>query len=45
MLIVPLGEKIQIMTRITKLENGEIQKDEFMQFAFVPMLKGTAEDK
>jgi len=45
MLIVPLGKKVQIMTRIIKLENDEIKIEEFTQFSFVPMLKGTAQDK
>jgi len=43
-LIVPLGKKVQIMTRIIKLENGENKIEEFTQFSFVPMLKGTAQD-
>lgn len=44
-LIIPVGKKIQIMTRIIKLENGDVQKEEFSEFSFVPMLKGTAQDK
>ncbi len=45
MIVLPLGEPVQIMTRITKLENGDLFEETYSQFSFVPMLKGTAEDK
>lgn len=44
-LVIPLGTNTQTMIRITKLDNGEIDKEEFDEFSFVPMLKGTAKDK
>lgn len=44
-LVIPLGEKIQTMLRITKLEDGSVKQERFKQFSFVPMLKGTADDK
>lgn len=44
-LVVPVGENIQKMMRITKTKNGELTHEKFIDFAFVPMLKGTAQDK
>jgi protein-L-isoaspartate(D-aspartate) O-methyltransferase len=44
-LVIPLGEKVQTMVRLTKKENGEIFEERFSEFSFVPMLKGTANDK
>ena len=44
-LVIPLGEKTQVMLRITKLKNGEVSIEEFDKFSFVPMLKGIAHDK
>ena len=44
-LVIPLGTKTQTMIRITKMENGELKEEEFDEFSFVPMLKGTAQDK
>lgn len=44
-LVIPLGEKIQTMLRITKLAHEELKEERFQQFSFVPMLKGTANDK
>lgn len=43
-LVIPLGAETQTMIRITKMENGDITKEEFDNFSFVPMLKGTAKD-
>lgn len=42
-LVIPIGagEK-QIMTKLVKLENGEISKETFGDFSFVPMLERTA---
>jgi protein-L-isoaspartate(D-aspartate) O-methyltransferase len=44
-LVLPLGsvEQSQMMVRITKTENGELLKEAFNQFNFVPMLQGTKE--
>lgn len=40
-IVLPLGEEDkQIMTRITKLPNGELQTESFGEFIFVPMLEG-----
>lgn len=44
-MVIPVGEKSQKMLRITKLENGKIKKEDFGNFAFVPLLKGTAQDQ
>jgi protein-L-isoaspartate(D-aspartate) O-methyltransferase len=43
-LVIPLGKDTQIMTRYTKMEDATIKKETFGSFAFVPMLKGTAND-
>lgn len=37
-MVIPLGEKIQIMNRITKVSENEAKKEEFGDFSFVPML-------
>jgi protein-L-isoaspartate(D-aspartate) O-methyltransferase len=43
-MVLPLGEeKPQKMVRITKLNESEIKKEQFDNFAFVPMLTGTKE--
>lgn len=39
----PDGES-QTMLRITKMQDGSLQKEEFGEFKFVPMLTGTASD-
>lgn len=42
-IVIPLGkEGKQIMTRLKKLENGELEKETFGNFSFVPMLENTA---
>jgi len=42
-LVIPVGEgKMQIMTRLIKLENGEFETETFGDFSFVPMLEKTA---
>ena len=42
-LVIPIGEgQKQIMTRLTKLENGEWKKETYGDFSFVPMLNKTA---
>jgi len=43
-LVLPLGDKTQTMIRLTKNNNGELKREEFSEFSFVPMLKGTAND-
>ena len=44
-LVIPLGEgDVQTMLRLTKLQNGEITKETFGAFRFVPMLKDKADD-
>jgi protein-L-isoaspartate(D-aspartate) O-methyltransferase len=42
MLVVPLGERSQTMTRIKRLSDDDFEKETFGEFAFVPMLKGIA---
>ncbi len=44
-LVIPLGEKKQIMTRISKQVDGSLLTEEFGDFSFVPMLPGTAYEK
>lgn len=42
-LVIPIGEgKMQIMTRLIKLENGEFETETYGDFSFVPMLNKTA---
>ncbi len=40
MMVVPLGSKTQIMTRVKRLEEDDFEKETFGEFAFVPMLPG-----
>lgn len=37
-MVIPLGEKTQVMTRITKLSEYEAKREDFGDFSFVPML-------
>ncbi len=39
-MVIPVGEKVQRMLRITKNEDGSIEREEFDNFSFVPMLGG-----
>ena len=39
-LVIPVGENVQKMIRITRLSDKEFQKEEFANFRFVPFLKG-----
>lgn len=40
-MVIPLDEDgMQKMMRITKMEDGSLQKETFSEFSFVPMLKG-----
>lgn len=42
-MVIPIGEgDTQIMTRITKNLNGELEVEKFGKFSFVPMLEKTA---
>jgi len=45
LMVLPLGDKTQIMTRLIKTESGEIIEENHGHFSFVPLLKGTANDK
>lgn len=44
-MVIPLGNKSQKMLRIIKNTDGTLKKEEHGDFAFVPLLKGTAQDK
>lgn len=37
-MVIPLGEKTQVMTRITKISEFEAKREDFGDFSFVPML-------
>lgn len=43
-MVIPLGEtgegKVQQMMRITKMDDGSLQKETFSHFSFVPMVEG-----
>lgn len=39
-LVIPVGEKVQTMQRITRLSEKEFQTETFKNFRFVPFLKG-----
>ena len=39
-MVVPIGSKVQIMTRIRRLNEEEFEQEEFGECAFVPMLNG-----
>ena len=43
-MVIPLGKKSQVMTRISKNKEGKMSKETFGDFSFVPLLKGTAND-
>jgi protein-L-isoaspartate(D-aspartate) O-methyltransferase len=43
LMVVPTGEKSQIMMRITRISHDDFEQETFGSFAFVPMLKGIAE--
>lgn len=42
-MVLPLGDEKQTMTRITKNADGTVTEEQFEDFMFVPMLKGKAE--
>lgn len=44
-MIVPVGTRVQIMTRIKRISEDEFEKEEFGECAFVPMLTGVAWNK
>ena len=37
-MVIPVGEKTQVMTRITKVSEFEAKREDFGDFSFVPML-------
>ena len=39
-LVIPVGEKEQVMTRITRISEKDFSKKEYGNFKFVPFLKG-----
>ncbi|MFT3737898.1 MAG: protein-L-isoaspartate(D-aspartate) O-methyltransferase [Breznakibacter sp.] len=39
-LVIPVGEKSQVMTKVRRLTDTEFEKEEFGNCAFVPMLAG-----
>ena len=39
-LVIPVGDKEQVMTRITRVSEKEFSKKEYGNFKFVPFLKG-----
>lgn len=44
-LVIPLGEDMQIMTTYRKISNMNCEKKEHGLFRFVPMLENRAKDK
>ena len=44
-LVIPVGEKISLMKRITKVSETNWKEEVFDSFTFVPMLKGKANGK
>jgi protein-L-isoaspartate(D-aspartate) O-methyltransferase len=41
MMVIPVGAgEVQLMKRITKLENGALKEEVFDRFSFVPMIEG-----
>ncbi|WP_462318796.1 protein-L-isoaspartate(D-aspartate) O-methyltransferase [Marinilabilia sp.] len=42
LMVIPLGERSQTMTRIKRLNEDDFEQETFGEFAFVPMLKGIA---
>jgi protein-L-isoaspartate(D-aspartate) O-methyltransferase len=43
LMVIPLGEKLQTMTRIKRLTEDDFEQETFGAFAFVPMLRGIAQ--
>jgi protein-L-isoaspartate(D-aspartate) O-methyltransferase len=41
-MVIPVGDNKQVMTRIRRLSEDEFEKEEFGECAFVPMLSGVA---
>ncbi|MFO8000385.1 MAG: protein-L-isoaspartate(D-aspartate) O-methyltransferase [Marinilabilia sp.] len=42
LMVLPLGENSQTMTRIKRLNDDDFEQETFGEFSFVPMLKGVA---
>ncbi len=40
LMVVPLGSKMQVMTRVKRVDEDNFEKETFGEFAFVPMLPG-----
>jgi protein-L-isoaspartate(D-aspartate) O-methyltransferase len=41
-MVLPLGDRVQKMTRVTKLSDSEVKTEMFDEFLFVPFLPGTS---
>lgn len=39
-MVIPLGDKKQVLMRITRIDDDEFEQEEIEECAFVPMLKG-----
>lgn len=39
-MVIPVGEDVQVMIRITRISETEFSQEEFGRFEFVPMLRG-----
>ena len=44
-LVIPVGEEVQMMYKITRLSETEYREEELDSFRFVPFLKGTQKQK
>jgi len=44
-MIIPLGDKKQVLTRIIRIDEDEFEQQEIEECAFVPMLKGVVNNK
>jgi protein-L-isoaspartate(D-aspartate) O-methyltransferase len=43
-MVIPLGDKKQVLTRITRLDEDEFEQEQIEECAFVPMLNGIVKD-
>lgn len=44
-MVIPLGDKQQVLTKITRVDEDEFEQEEIVRCAFVPMLNGIAGGK
>ncbi len=44
LMVIPLGDQKQILTRITRLDDDEFEQEQIEECAFVPMLNGVVKD-